>query len=124
MNIVTYHSQVPFKGQEEFRMIEVPVGLHVLWEKEGLLQSLGYMTGMPSAIMPKGGIIRNRHFVYLQLGCLSADWSTHLSHRRLLSAINGGGPPALLILRLSGLLASFGRGYLPFLRSLNVPLPP
>ena len=68
MNTVTYHSQVPFKGQEEFRMIEIPVGLHVLWEKEGLLQSLSYMTGVPFAIMLKGGIICNRHSVYLQLG--------------------------------------------------------
>ena len=105
-------------------MVEVPVSLHVLWEEEGLLQSLGYMTGVPPAIMPKGGIIRNWHAVHLQLGRPSAGWTSHLSHRKLLSAINGGGPLAPLVLRLSRLLASFGRGHLPFLRSLNVPLPP
>ena len=49
-------------------MVEVPISLHVLWKEEGLLQSLSHMTGVPSAVMPKGGIIRDWHTVYLQLG--------------------------------------------------------
>ena len=59
MNRVTYHSQVPFKGSEEFRMVEGPIGLHVLWEEERQLKSLGYQTSVPPAIVPEGGIIRN-----------------------------------------------------------------
>ena len=65
MNKVTYHSQVPFKGLEEFKMVEGPIGLHALWEEERLLQSLGYQTSMPPAIMLEGGIIRNWFIVHL-----------------------------------------------------------
>ena len=79
-------------------MVEVPIGLHVLWEEERLLQSLGYQTGVPPAIMPKGGIIRNRYTIHLQLGQPSAGWAAHLGHRRLLSAINGVGPSVPLVL--------------------------
>ena len=79
-------------------MVEVPVSLHILWEEEGLLQSFGYMTGVPPTVMPKGGIIRDRYTVHLQLRRLSAGWSAHLSHRRLLSAINRVGPSASLVM--------------------------
>ena len=48
-------------------MVEVPVSLHILREKEGLLQSLGYMTGVPPTIMPKGSIIGDGYTVHLQL---------------------------------------------------------
>ena len=68
MNRITYHSQVPFKGYEEFRMVEGLIGLHVLWEEERLFQSLSHQTSMPPAIMPKGGIIRDWHTIYLQHG--------------------------------------------------------
>ena len=79
-------------------MVEGPVSLHILWEEEGLLQSLGYMTGVPPTIMPEGGIIHDGHTIHLQLGRPSADWSAHLSHMRLLLAINRVGPPAPLVL--------------------------
>ena len=49
-------------------MVEVPIDLHVLWKEERLLQSLGYQTDMPPAVMPKGGILHNWHTVYFQLG--------------------------------------------------------
>ena len=49
-------------------MVEIPVSLHILGEEEWLLQSLGHKTSVPPAVMPKGGIIRNWHTVYLQLG--------------------------------------------------------
>ena len=68
MNRIAYHNQVPFKGQEEFRMVEAPVGLHVLGEEKRLFQSLSHQASMPPAIMPKGGIIRDGHTVYLQHG--------------------------------------------------------
>ena len=48
-------------------MVEIPISLHVLWKEEGLLQSLSHMTGVPPAVMPKGGIIRDWHIVYVQL---------------------------------------------------------
>ena len=40
-------------------MVEGLIGLHILGEEERLLQSLGYQTSVPPAIMPEGGIIRN-----------------------------------------------------------------
>ena len=98
MNRVTYHSQVPFKGYEEFRMVDGPIGLHVLWEKERLLQSLGYQTSVPPAIMPEGGIIRNWHTVHLQHERPSMGWAAHLGHWRLLSAIHRVGPFVPLVL--------------------------
>ena len=79
-------------------MVEIPVSLHILGEEEWMLQSLGHKTDVPPAVMPKGGVIRNWHTVYLQLGRLSAGWSVHLSHRRLLSAINRVRSPAPLVL--------------------------
>ena len=42
MNKIAYHSQVPFKGKEEFRMIKAPVGCHVLREEKRLFQSLSH----------------------------------------------------------------------------------
>ena len=68
MNRITYYSQVPFKGEEEFRMIKGPIGLHILWEEEWLFQSLSHQTNMPPAIMPKGGIKRDWQTIYLQHG--------------------------------------------------------
>ena len=79
-------------------MVEIPVSPHIIWEEEGLLQSLGYMTSVPPTVMPEGGIPRNGHTVHLQLGRLSAGWTAHLSHRKLLLAINRVGSPALLVL--------------------------
>ena len=105
-------------------MVEVPIGLHVLWEEKRLLQSLGYQTGGPLARLPKGGIIRNRYAVHLQLGQSNAGWAAHLGHRRLLSAINGVGPFVPLVLRLLGLFASFGRAHVSLLSNFSVPLPP
>ena len=98
-------------------MVEVPIGLHVLGEEERLFQSLGYQTSVPTATMPEGGIIRNRHTVHLQLGRPSAGWTTHLGHRRLLSAIHRVGPSVPLVLWLSGLFASFGSTQLSLLSS-------
>ena len=49
-------------------MVEIPVSLHIRCEEEGLLWSLGYMTGVPPTVMPKGGVIRNWHTICLQLG--------------------------------------------------------
>ena len=46
-------------------MVEVPVSLYILWENEGLLQSLGYMTGVPPTIVPKGIIIGDGHTIHL-----------------------------------------------------------
>ena len=37
-------------------MVEIPISLHILWDEEGLLQSLGYMTDVPPTVMPEGGI--------------------------------------------------------------------
>ena len=105
-------------------MIKIPICLHVLGEEERLFQSLGYQTGVPTTIMPEGGIIHNRHTVHLQLGRLSADWTAHLGHRRLLSAIHRIGPFILLVLGLPGLFASFGRAQLSLLSSFSVPFPP
>ena len=68
MNKIAYHSQVPFKGKEEFRMVKAPVGRHVLREEKRLFQSLSHQASMPPAIMPKGGIIRDGHTVNLQHG--------------------------------------------------------
>ena len=65
MNRIAYHSQVPFKGKEEFRMVKAHIGRHVLREEKRLLQSLNHQASMPPAIMPKGGIIRDGHTVYL-----------------------------------------------------------
>ena len=79
-------------------MVEVPVSLHILWEEEGLLQSLSYMTGMPPTVMPEGGIIRDGYTVHLQLGRPSAGWTAHLGHKKLLSAINRVGSLASLVL--------------------------
>ena len=56
---ITYHGQIPLKGQEELLLTEVPVGLHVFWKEEGLLQGLGNMTCMPLMVMPNGGIPSN-----------------------------------------------------------------
>ena len=79
-------------------MVEIPVSLHILGEEEWLLQSLGHKTGVPPAVMSKGGVIRNWHTVYVQLGRPNAGWLAHLSHRRLILAINRVGPPAPLVL--------------------------
>ena len=79
-------------------MVEVPVSLHILWEEEGLLQSLGYMTGVHPAVMPEGSISDNGHTVHLQLRRPSAGWTAHLSHRKLISVINKAGSPAPLVL--------------------------
>ena len=68
MNRIAYHSQVPFKGKEEFRMVKAPEGRHVLREEKRLFQSLGHQASMPSAIMPKGDIICDGHTVNLQHG--------------------------------------------------------
>ena len=64
MNRVTYHSQVIFKGFEEFRIVEGLIGLHVLWEEE----RHGLHAFMPPAIMHEGGIIRDWRSIYLQHG--------------------------------------------------------
>ena len=98
-------------------MVEVPIDLHVLGEEERLFQSLGYQTSVPTATMPEGGIIRNRHTVHLQLGRPSAGWTAHLGYRRLLSAIHRVGPSVPLVLWLSGLFASFGSTQLSLLSS-------
>ena len=58
INRITYHSQVPFSGKEEFRMVKAPVRRHVLREEKGLFQSLSHQASMPPAIMPKRGIKR------------------------------------------------------------------
>ena len=79
-------------------MSETPVGLHVFWEEEGLLQGLCYVTCMPPMVMSKGGILGNGCTVHFQLRRPSASWTAHLSHRKLLSAVNGAGPPASLVL--------------------------
>ena len=105
-------------------MVEDPIGLHILWEEERLLQSLGYQPSVPPAIMPEGGIIRNRHTVHLQLGRPSTGWTAHLGHRRLFSAIHKIRPSVPLVLRLPGLLASFGRAQLSLFSSLNMPFLP
>ena len=68
MNRIACHSQVPFKGKEEFWMVDAPIGLHVLREEKRMFQSLSHQASMPPAIMPKGGIIRDGHTVYLQHG--------------------------------------------------------
>ena len=103
-------------------MREGPVGLHVLGEEEGLLQGLSYMTCVPPTVMPEGGIPGNGCTVHLQLRRLSASWTAHLSHRKLV--VNRVGPPASLVLCVPLLLTSFGRAYLTFLRSLYVSFPP
>ena len=66
INQTFYHGQIPLKGQKEFLLIEVPVGLHVFWKEEGLLQGLSDMTCMPPMVMPNGGIPGNRYTVHLQ----------------------------------------------------------
>ena len=105
-------------------MSKAPVGLHIFWEEEGLLQGLDYVTCMPLTVMPEGGVPGNGCTVHLQLRRPSASWTVHLSHRKLFSAVNGARPPASLILCLPLLFASFGRAYLTFLRSLCVSFPP
>ena len=62
----TYYGQIPLKGQKELLLTGVPVGLHVLWKEEGLLQGLGNMTHMPPMITPNGGIPNNGDTVHLQ----------------------------------------------------------
>ena len=79
-------------------MVEGPIGLHVLWEEERLLQSLGHQTSMPSAIMPEGGIIRDWHTIHLQHGRPSTGGPAYLGHRRLLSAIHRVGPSVPVVL--------------------------
>ena len=79
-------------------MVEGLIGLHILGEEERLLQSLGYQPSVPPAIMPKGGIIRNWHAIYLQHGRPSTGWVAHLGHRGLLSAIHRIGPFVPLVL--------------------------
>ena len=64
----------------------------------GLFQGFNYMASVPPTVMPEGSIPGNRHTVYLQLRRPSVGWMTHLSHRKLLSAINIVGPPAPLVL--------------------------
>ena len=49
-------------------MVDAPVGLHVLREEKRMFQSLSHQASMPPAIMPKGGIIRDGHIIYLQHG--------------------------------------------------------
>ena len=65
-NQPTYHDQIPLKGQKELLLTEVPVGLHVFWKEEGLLQGLGNMACMPSMVMPDGGIPGNGDTIHLQ----------------------------------------------------------
>ena len=36
MNRIAYHSQVPFQGKEEFRMVKALVGRHILREEKRL----------------------------------------------------------------------------------------
>ena len=105
-------------------MVEGPIGLHILWEDEGLLQNLGYQPSVPPAIMLEGGIICNWHAIYLQHERSSTGWAAHLGHRRLLSAIHRIGPSVPLVLRLPGPFASFGRAQLPLFSSLNMPFLP
>ena len=105
-------------------MSEAPVGLHVFWEEEGLLQGLSYMTYVPPMVMPEGGISGNGCTIHLKLRRPNASWTAHLSHRKLLSAVNRVGLPASLVLCMPLLLASFGRAYLTFLKSLYVSFPP
>ena len=64
----------------------------------GLFQGFNYMASVPPTVMPEGSIPGNGHTVYLQLRRPSVGWMTHLSHRKLLSAINRVGPPAPLVL--------------------------
>ena len=65
---IAYHSQVPFLGKEEVRMVKTPVGRHVLRKEERSLQSLSHQASMPPAIMPKRGIKRDGHTINLQYG--------------------------------------------------------
>ena len=79
---------------------------------------------MPPTVMPEGGILGNGGTVHLQLRRLSVSWTAHLSHGKLLSAVNRVEPPASLVLCLPLLFAPFGRAYLTFLKSLYVYFPP
>ena len=105
-------------------MSKTPVGLHVFWEEEGLLQGLGDMTCMPPTVMPNEGIPSNGYTVHLQFRRPYACWTAYLSHRKLFSAVSEVGPPTSLVLRLPLLFASFWRAYLTLLKSLLVSLPP
>ena len=108
---------------KELWVSEAPVGLHVFWE-ERLLQGLGYMTCMPPTVMPEGGIPGNGCTIHLQLKRPSASWMAHLSHRKLLSAVNRVGSPSSLVLCLPMLFTPFERAYLTFLRSFYIFFPP
>ena len=121
---ITYHGQIPLKGQEELLLIEAPVSLHVFWKEEGLLQSLGNMTCMPPLVMSNGGIPGNGDTVHLQFKRPYARWTAHLSRKRIFSAFNRGGPPTSLVLRYLLLFVSLWRAYLALLRSLMLPLSP
>ena len=54
------------------------------------------MIGVPPTVMPEGSIPGNGHTIHLQLRRPNAGWTAHLSHSKLLSAINRAGSPALL----------------------------
>ena len=124
MNRIACHSQVPFKGKEEFWMVKAPVGRHVLREEKKLFQSLSHQANMPSAIMPKSGIKRDGHTINLQHGCPGTCRPTYLGHQRFFSVVHRVGPSAPMVLCLSGLFISFRGAQLPFLGSIHLPFLP
>ena len=80
-------------------LTEIPVGLHVFWKEEGLLQGLDNMACMPPMVMPDEGIPGNRDTVYLQF-------------RRLIYVMDGAFEPqdALLGCQRSWTSYFFGPG--------------
>ena len=124
MDRITYHGQIPLKGQEELLLTEVPISFHVSWKEKRLLQGLSNMTCLPPLVVPNQGIPSHRDTIYLQLNRPYARCMAHLSHERILSALNRGRPFASLVLRYSLVFVSLGKVYLAFLRSFVLSLSP
>ena len=105
-------------------LIEAPVSLHVFRKEEGLLQSLGNMTCMPSMIMSNGDIPGNGNTVHLQFRRPYARWTAYLSCEIIFLTFNKVGPPTSLVLGHPLLFVPLWGAYLALLRSLLLPLSP
>ena len=92
----TYQCQVPFQGQEEILLPHILQSNHVIWQQEGLLQSVGEVVGVPSLELPDGRVSWYDCPIQLQLRVPRWIRRTHLGHVPILLTLDRGGLPLAL----------------------------
>ena len=65
--LLVYHCKVPFQQHEEVRLPRIPKPIYVPGQEQGLLQSLGEISRLPSLGLLKRCVLRNGSAIQFQL---------------------------------------------------------